>query len=98
MEATLTPATILRTVRHMATKANKTKVSVAFIANFQDGSTKVWCNQFWMDNRLMAADMAHGFEGYMSRDTCPLYYRDWSHIKHAAMGQKNCPWKVAAAC
>jgi hypothetical protein len=96
MESRLTPATITRSVRVIATKGKKTQVSYAFTANFQDGSTKVWCNRYWIDNRLLQDDHAHGSEHYCSPDTCPLYYRDWSHIQGAAFGEANRPTKVLA--
>ena len=91
MEAIMTPATILRTVRHMETKGNKTKVSVAYIANFQDGSTKSWCDHAWINNSLLWEKDSHGFEEYMDRNSCPMFYRDWSHIQYAAKGKKNRP-------
>lgn len=89
MEAMLFPVSIQRTVMHLDSKPGKTLLSVAYIATFKDGKTKVRCVQSWCKNDLLHCANAHGFEEILSMDTCRLYYSDWSHINHAVLTKAN---------
>ena len=85
----LFPVSVSKSEMILASKGQKVKLSVSFIANFCNGTSKVLNRTSWIDSRLVKeSDL---FEIIMSKDICRLYYLDWSNNPTFGTWDKNYP-------
>ena len=85
----LFPVQVLRSEMILASKGQKVKLSVSFIASFGKGISKVLNLTEWVDSRLVKeSDL---IDVVLSKDICRLYYLDWSNNPMFGTWDKNYP-------
>ena len=90
----LIPVSITRSSLILKVKGSKTFVSTTFIAYFGQGREKFLNSKEWVLSSLLK-DGEYGVKEpvntYLNKDTCTLYFKDWSNNPICGTLKENYP-------